>query len=573
MTTKFTEIQYTRPDFEKIIADYAQLIKDFDNAASYQIQKDIINKINSLKKDYLSATNIVSIRHSIDTANEFYKTENDFFDENGPRFSEVDEKYYKALTHSKYRKELEAEFGSHLFVIAELSTKTFIPEILEDLKEENRLCSEYQKLKASAKIELDGKIYNLAGLSPLMESLDRDLRKRASAANSKFYVENEAKFDEIYDKLVKLRHQMALKMGYKNYVELGYIKMLRSDYTAKEIATYRNLIHQYVVPLARKINARRKEILGLDKMFQYDNLFFNDGNPTPKGTPEQIIENGKAMYDAMSKETAEFFNFMLDNELMDLVNKENKSGGGYCSMIPNIGAPFIFSNFNGTAHDVDVLTHEAGHAFQCYSSRHFEMMEYYWPTYEACEIHSMSMEFFAWPWIDRFFKEDTDKYKYYHLVKSLVFLPYGAAVDEFQQTVYENPEMTPSERKTLWRSLEKKYMPDKEIDQDDYLERGGFWQRQAHIYQSPFYYIDYTLAQVCAFQYWIKMQHDYAGAWKEYNELCKAGGSLSFLNLVKLANLQSPMEESTFSDVVGQIEGAIDQLYANYTQKKAAAGA
>ena len=572
MTTKFTEIQYSRPDFEKNLSDYTSLIGEFEKASSYESQKDIINKINFLRKEYMSATNIVSIRHSIDTSDVFYKEENDFFDENGPRFSEVDEKYYRALNKSAFRKDLEAEFGAHLFVISELVTKTFIPEILEDLKEENRLSSEYQKLKASAKIELDGKTYNLAGLSPLMESSDRSLRKRASEANSNFYVENEKSFDEIYDKLVKLRHGMALKMGYKNYVELGYIKMLRSDYTANEISEYRNLIHKYVVPLAKKINAKRKEVLGLEHMFQYDNLYFADGNPKPKGTPEEIIENGRIMYNAMSDETSEFFNFMLDNELMDLVNKKNKSGGGYCSMIPNIGAPFIFSNFNGTAHDVDVLTHEAGHAFQCYSSRHFQMTEYYWPTYEACEIHSMSMEFFAWPWIESFFKEDTNKYKYYHLVKSLLFLPYGAAVDEFQQLVYENPDMTPVERKTLWRKLENKYLPDKEIDSDDYLERGGFWQRQAHIYQSPFYYIDYTLAQVCAFQFWIKMQEDYKKAWNEYNELCKAGGSKSFLDLVKLANLKSPLEEATFVAVVGKIEKEIELLYANYTQNKAKAG-
>ncbi len=566
MEQKFTELAYNRPAFAKVLEDFKSMIIEFENANSYQEQKDIINKINVLRKDFSSSANLVSIRNSINTADEFYKGEKSFFDLNSPSFSEVEEKYYNALCKSKFRTELENEFGSQIFIIAELMTKAFIPEILEDMQEENKLCSEYQKLIASAKIEFDGKIYNLAGMSPLSESLDRDVRKRASKAVSAFYTANENQLDEIYDKLVKLRHDMAKKMGYKNYIELGYIQMQRSDYNDQDIAKYRSFILKYIVPIVSKIKDKRQESLGLSELFHYDTLYFNTGNPTPKGTPAEIIANGKKMYDEMSPETSEFFNFMIKNDLMDLVNKENKAGGGYCSMMPNVGAPFIFSNFNGTAHDVDVLTHEAGHAFQCFSSRHFELMEYYWPTYEACEIHSMSMEFFAWPWIESFFKEDTAKYKYTHLAKGLVFLPYGAAVDEFQHMVYQKPEMTPQERKATWREIEKKYIPTKIYDNDPYLENGGFWHRQAHIFQRPFYYIDYTLAQVCAFQYWLKMQDDYKAAWKDYLGLCKAGGSKSFLGLVKLANLQSPFEENTFVNVVGKIESQIEELYKEIKQ-------
>ena len=260
------------------------------------------------------------------------------------------------------------------------------------------------------------------------------------------------------------------------------------------------------------------------------------------------------MYEDLSKETGEFFKFMQENHLMDLVAKKGKAGGGYCTFIEDYKAPFIFSNFNGTSGDIDVLTHEAGHAFQVYSSRHFEIPEYYWPTYEACEIHSMSMEFFTWPWMDLFFKEDTDKYKFSHLSDALLFLPYGVSVDEFQHWVYENPEATPKERKLQWREIEKKYLPHKDYEGNDYLENGGFWQRQGHIYNSPFYYIDYTLAQICAFQFWKRSRENQEEAWADYVKLCKLGGSMSFTKLVEAANLISPFEDGCVESVVGEIE-------------------
>jgi M3 family oligoendopeptidase len=251
---------------------------------------------------------------------------------------------------------------------------------------------------------------------------------------------------------------------------------------------------------------------------------------------------------------------MVDNELMDLVSKKNKSGGGYCDYMVKFKSPFIFSNFNGTSGDVDVLTHEAGHAFQAYSSSSLEIPEYAFPTSESAEINSMSMEFFAWPWMDLFFKEDADKYRYNHLSSALLFIPYGVSVDEFQHFVYENPEATPAQRNQKWREIEKKYTPYKDYEGNEYLENGGFWQKQAHIYQMPFYYIDYTLAQVCAFQFWARSLTDRKAAWEDYLKICKVGGSISFLEIVKLANLRSPFEDGCMEDAIKAIEKWLESV-------------
>jgi M3 family oligoendopeptidase len=439
--------------------------------------------------------------------------------------------------------------------------KTFSPNIIVDLQNENKLSSEYTKLVASTKLTFEGEEKTLAQLYPYTITKERDTRKHASELYYGFFAENTEKFDEIYDKLVKVRTNIAKKLGYENYVGLGYDRMLRTDYGAADVKKFRDQVKEFIVPLATKLKDRQRQPIGVDTLYYFDEGFnFKSGNPEPKGSPEWIVENGKSMYSELSSETNEFFTYMIDNNLMDLVAKTGKASGGYCTYINNYKSPYIFSNFNGTSGDIDVLTHEAGHAFQVYSSRDYEVPEYNWPTFEACEIHSMSMEFFTWPWMGNFFKEDTDKYKFSHLSSALLFLPYGVAVDEFQHFVYENPDASPQERKNVWSELEEKYLPHRNHEQNEFLISGGFWQRQGHIFNSPFYYIDYTLAQICAFQFWKRARENKEDAWRDYFTLCKEGGSKPFTELVKVANLESPFEQGSFESVVTEIEHYLNQI-------------
>lgn len=550
----FKDFTYKRPEMEAVSKTFESLLEIFNNASSAEEQNEILTKINKAREEFMSMYNICYIRHTIDTKDSFYEEENKFFDQNNPTFQSIVTKYYRTLLSSPFRTEIEKIRGNQLFVLAELSLKTFEPAILEDLKRENELSSEYVKLKASASINFEGEEYNLSGLVPLETSKDRSTREKAANAKWAFYEKHGASFDEIFDKLVKVRHEMAVKLGYKNYIELGYARMKRSDYNAEMVATFRDQILKYVVPVAASLYERQKKRLGLDDLLYFDEGFrFKSGNPSPKGSPEWIVENAKKMYGELSNETDEFFNYMIENNLMDLVNREGKATGGYCTFISKYKSPYIFSNFNGTSGDIDVLTHEAGHAFQVYSSKELGLKEYNWPTYEACEIHSMSMEFFTWPWMNYFFKEDTEKYKFAHLAGAIKFLPYGVAVDEFQHFVYENPTITPEERNNAWSDIEKKYLPQRNYNNNKHLEAGRFWQRQNHIFSMPFYYIDYTLAQICAFQFWKKDREDHESAWNKYIELCKAGGSKPFLELVELAGLHSPFDEKAIKSVIGTI--------------------
>ncbi len=558
---KFSEFQYVRPDIKEVEVKFKGLLNEFLSANSLEEQDNAMGKINKLRSEVESMDQIASVRHSIDTNDEFYKLEQDFFDEVRPLYQGMVTEYYKALVESQFRKDLEGKWGKQLFDIAQLTLKTFKPEIIEDLQQENKLATEYQKLIASAKIMFEGEERNLPQLVPFQLSTDREMRKKANEAKYDFFRENEAKLDEIYDKLVKVRTSIAKKLGYDNFIELGYARLNRTDYNADMVSNFRKQVEEHIVPVASKLKERQAKRIGVYELKYYDDRFsFATGNPKPKGDPQWIIDNGKKMYEELSPETNEFFSFMLENELMDLVSKKGKAGGGYCTYISEYKSPFIFSNFNGTSGDIDVLTHEAGHAFQVYESRGYQVPEYGFPTLEACEIHSMSMEFFTWPWMDLFFKEDTDKYKFSHLSESLLFIPYGVTVDEFQHFIYANPELTPAQRKEKWREIEKKYLPHRNYDENDYLERGGFWYQQGHIFGSPFYYIDYTLAQICAFQFWKKANDNRKLAWNDYLTLCKAGGSKSFVDLVKLANLKSPFEDGCVKLVIDDIENWLNQI-------------
>ncbi|MFB5192920.1 M3 family oligoendopeptidase [Alicyclobacillus fastidiosus] len=558
---RFREYVYERPDMDAVERRFQGLVEELRNASSADEQHDRIEELLRLRNRLSTLSNLVEVRNSIDTRDEFYKAEKQFFDQNSPRIEALNHLFYEALVDSPFQSELERRWGKQLLRVAEVTLKTFRPDVMEDLQRENELTSQYLDLMASAEIEFAGETRTLAQMTPFESSPDRAVRIRATKAKWSFFEQHRDELDGIYDELVKVRTRIAHKLGYDNFVELGYLRMTRTDYDEAMVANFRKQVRELIVPLATKLRERQRARIGVDHLHYYDEeLAFLTGNPEPKGDPAWIVERARQMYDELSPETREFFQFMLDAELLDLVAKRGKAVGGFCTTFRDYEAPFIFSNFNGTHGDVTVLTHEAGHAFQAYASRSYAVPEYAFPTSEAAEIHSMSMEFFTWPWMDLFFEQDTEKFKFMHLSDALLFIPYGVAVDEFQHFVYANPEATPAQRKAAWRQIERTYLPHRDYDDNAFLEEGGYWQRQLHIYMYPFYYIDYTLAQICAFQYWVRAEENRGAAWRDYLEICKVGGSQSFLEIVDTGGLRSPFADGCVASVIGQIEAWLDRV-------------
>jgi M3 family oligoendopeptidase len=563
MTETFSDFVYQRPNMAELQAEFKKLTAKLTAADSVGAQDAILREINIQRQEFESMASLVYIRHTLDTNDPFYKAEQDYMDEAEPYYKEQITDYYRALVASPFRRELAALWGEQLFNIAEMTLKTFSPAVIEDLQQENRLGSRYKQLVASASIHFDGEERNLAQLGPYMEAADRSVRKAAHDAKYRFFTENRDQFDDIYDKLVALRTNIARKLGFGSFTELAYLRFNRSDYNADMVAVFRRQIEQYVVPLAARLREKQRQRLGLERLFFHDErVFYPDGNPTPIGTPEEIVAAGAAMYKELSLETGQFFAEMTERGLLDLLSRKGKAAGGYCDYLGKFEVPFIFANFNGTSGDVDVLTHEAGHAFQTWLGRGRGIPEYYFATMDAAEIPSMGMEFLTWPWMESFFGGKAEKYRYAHLSEAVLFLPYGSLVDEFQHVVYDHPNLTPQERRQTWRTLEKKYLPHRDYAGDTFLEEGGFWFQQGHIFEAPFYYIDYVLAQSCVFQLWQQAQKDRSGAWDRYMKICRAGGGQPFTRLLQLAGIASPFVPQTLAgtmDAVGDWLGNINE--------------
>lgn len=552
---KFHEIPYERPDYDALFNDMQAQLTALREAKSETEVFDAMLELDRLGKKLSTQTTLAYIRHSIDTKDEFYSKEIDVMDEALPRFGEIGATSAKMLLNSPFRDAVEKKYGRHLLEKAEVAEKIFKPEIVEDLVEEGKLSTQYDKLMASAEVEFEGKTYNLSGLAPFMQSTDRETRRAASEAHWGWMAEHSEELDEIYDKLVKIRHRIGQKLGYDNFIPVAYARMGRTDWDQEDAKKYRQQIIDSVVPLAQEIYKAQAERIGIEDMKYYDySLQYLSGNPKPAGDEPYLVGKAKEMYKALSPETDEFFRLMTENELMDLTTKPGKAPGGYMTFLPDYKFPFIFSNFNGTSGDVDVLTHEAGHAFQGWLQRDTELSMLSDYTSEVAEIHSMSMEFFAHPWMEDFFGDDTEKYFDSHVADALLFMPYGASVDAFQEWVYENPDATPKERNAKYREIQRIYQPHLDYDGNEYLESGARWQKQLHIYGMPFYYLDYTISQVCALQYFVWDMKNHEEAWQSYLKLCMESGRKPFKQLVVDSGLKDPFKDGTIAAITPALQ-------------------
>ena len=561
MLTKFSEIKYTRPDMKAAEQSVYDFISGLEKAKSYEEARKLLIEYDKATDEVSAMYTVASIRNTADTRDEFYDGEMNFFYEEFPKFQLVAKKANEALLASPFKADFGREFGADMLKNFEAEIRLADESIVNDRVEESKLTQEYAKLTAGCTVEFNGEDCNFYGLLKYMQSTDRAVRKAAFEAWADLYKSVSDKLDAIYIRLCNIRRGMAQKLGFKNYVEMSYLANGHYYYGADEVAAFRKQVAEEVVPAVSKLYEQQKKRIKIDKLHYYDEqLVFPEGNAAPVGDMRYMVDSARKMYRELSAETGEFFDFMCEHELFDLETRAGKHMGGYCTFISGYNAPFIFSNFNGTSADVDVLTHEAGHAFQAYSTaKNVTLSSQLWSTSEISEIHSMSMEHFAYPWMDLFFGENADKYRYAHLSDALKTVPYLCLVDHFQQEVFSHDYDAKGLRE-CWRRLEKIYMPWRDYDGNGFLEEGGFWMQKQHIFMYPFYYVDYALAQMGAFEYFTRAKADKAGAWKDYYALCRAGGSKSYFELLKLGGLSNPFEKGS---VKKAISGVVAELEKN----------
>ncbi len=557
----FPSLEYVRPDFDNLEKECLQMVEVVKHANSYQDIKSVLERREKIQKTIDTMCTIAYIRNTLNTTDEFYEKEVEFIDERGAAANVATTELSKALLACEFTDDITAEYGPEFLVIEQRSVDQFKEELVPFMQQEAKLTTRYQKLMATAKIEFDGQILNLYGVQKYFEHPDRETRKAAFKAYSDFYHNNEAEMEEIFDELVKLRNEMGRYMGYENFIPLAYIQQGRSDYGQEEVASFREQVRKEIVPICEKLYEAQAKRIGVDQVRVFDEKFiFPDGNAEPIGDDDYLVGEAQKMYHDLSPETGEFIDFMIKHQLMDLKNKPNKASTGYMTNLLDYDAPYVFSCFNHTIFDMQVLSHELGHAFAGYEAmRSQKTLQYYSTSTDIAEIHSMAMEQFAYPYAEQFFGKDADKFRFAHLQEAVTFVPFGVAVDEFQHIMYANPDLTPKERTYEWHKLEEKYMPWRKYEDNEFMERGGYWYHKLHIFLYPFYYINYTLTTIGAMEFKKRYNENKEQAWKDYLALCKAGSCTNYLNLLKLANLSIPFEEGS---VAKAISYAKEELYS-----------
>ena len=559
---KFSEIPYVRPDLTAYREALPAYVEQIRNAASWPELKALWLAQSDKRLAVMTARSIASIRNTVDTTDPYYEAEMRYFNTEMPAISLLEKQAEAALLASPFVGNFEKEFGSILIQNMK-SSQRFADERLVPMQiRESELTQMYSKASATAVTDFRGQKCNFYGLLKAMQSTDRETRREAFVAWADLYAQVAPELDAIYDEMVQLRTKMAHTLGFETYTEMAYLQRRRFDYTAADVEKFHQQVKDVITPACARLFEAQRQRLGVDKLHWYDEaLVFPEGNADPEGTKDELLAKAQQMYRELSPETSEFFDFMMQYDLFDLETKPGKRPGGYCTSLPSYKAPFIFSNFNGTNADMQVLTHEAGHAFEAFvASRRMPLPELAHSTSEINEIHSMAMEHFTYPWMERFFGDKTTQYLYDHLWGALNVLPYMCCVDEYQHRVYDNPSMTAMDRRAVWHELEQAYMPWRDYDGNEFLEGGGFWMQKQHIFLYPFYYIEYALAQICAFQFYLRMKQDRPAAWADYLRLCQAGGSLGYFDLLKLAKLDNPFAEGTVEKAVSAVLASIDEL-------------
>ncbi|MCM1289165.1 MAG: M3 family oligoendopeptidase [Corallococcus sp.] len=551
---KISEIKYVRPDKDEVLAKFADFKSRFCKAGTVEEFYAVHDEYKEFNETLGTNIRIAFIRFTQDTRDEFYAAEQDYLDEIGPEISVAAAEIANCYLNSKFRKDLEKRFPKVMFKNLQMAVDANDPKIVAEKVEQNKLTTAYTKLMSGIVIDFNGEKLPMSGIRKYFTDPDRNLRRDAYIAFGQAIEDNKDKLDELYDKLVKVRTKMGKKLGYKNFSPLGYLQMQRNCYTKEDIAKFRENVLKYLVPLCVKIRNKVGENLNLGQQYVYDDAVFTKETPKPIGSPKEIFANASKMYNEMSPETGKLFDKMVQCECFDVMSREGKWGGGYCEGLPQYQLPFILSNWNGSAGDIDVLTHEFGHALEFYKSFFIESEFLSSISMETAEVHSMSMEFLVYPWLNLFFGNKTEEYKFYHIGGAVTFIPYGTIVDYFQQTCYDNPEMTPTERNAFYNKIEKQFIPYMSTEGIPAVQDGRRWQRQAHIFESPFYYIDYCFAQFTALQFLAMSQENYAATFENYIKFLNFGGTKTFTELLSECGLKSPFEEDSFKMVVASCE-------------------
>lgn len=444
----------------------------------------------------------------------------------------------------------------------------FRQENIPLLVELQKLSNEYEKITGGLKGMWDGEEKNLSQLSQFLSDNARPVRERAWQMVMALWLSVRPQLNDIYAKMLKLRCQVADNAGLADYRAYAFREKRRFEYTPEDCFTFHEAIEKVVKPAAERVLARKAANMGLTQLRPWDLEVSGDERPPlkPYQGQDELIQHSLDIFNQIDPELGRYVAIMAEEELLDLDTRPGKALGGYCSDLPVRQRPFIFMNGVGVHDDVQTLLHEAGHAFHAFESYKLPLAWQQDPPMEFCEVASMSMELLTAPYLTKenggfYDHAEAARARIEHLEKILLFLPYMAVVDAFQHWVYTHPNEANEAANcdAAWDNLWQRLMPATDWSGFEGSRMSG-WHRKPHIFDVPFYYIEYGIAQVGALQIWRNSLADHQAALTAYRQGLALGGTQSLPELFAAAGIEFRLDKVMLADLVALIEQTIAEL-------------
>ncbi len=483
------------------------------------------------------------IKMTCDTENkQLEEAFNYFFTEIQPNIQPYTDALNRKLIGSPLLHELDSEkYFTYLRSIRK-SIELFREENIALQAEIAVLQQQFGQISGAMLINVNGKEYTIQQAGKFLESHDRALREEVYRKIQERRLQDKGKLDELYDKLVSLRHREAANAGFDNYRDYRFKELGRFDYTKEDCYQFHDAVKQHVLPLVNRIYADKKSRLGVDTLRPWDLEAEPAGTSplNPFKTGEELLQKTIDCFNRLSPFFGDCLVKMKAMQHLDLESRKGKAPGGYKCPLAESGAPFIFMNAAGQMSDVTTMVHEGGHAVHSFLSHSLELNGFKEYPMEIAEVASMAMELFSMDQWEAFFDnaDDLKKARIHQLERVITIFPWIAIIDKFQHWVYEHPNHTHEERTTAWMAVLHEFS-DGIIDYSG-LEnfRSNAWQRQLHLFEVPFYYIEYGIAQLGAIGMWMQYKHDRQQALDNYCNALSMGGTKTLPELYKIAGLE-----------------------------------
>lgn len=486
----------------------------------------------------------------------------DFVEQVEPQLKKVGFELDKKIVGSPHASRLNQERYGVLLRNLKADVDSFREANIPLQTEETRLATQYEEICGAMTVMFRGDEKTLPQMGKYLEETDRSTREEAWRLIAERRIQDRERLDDIFDRMVKLRHQMALNAGFSNFLEYAFVRKHRFDYTPADCEAFHRGAEQVFVPMLRQLNAERSRELKIDRLRPWDLAVDVKGRPPlrPFEKPGELVEKTSRLFHRMDKSLGSMFDTLRSGDCLDLDSRKGKAPGGYQQNRDRQRRPFIFMNAAGLQRDLETMVHEAGHAFHSMLCKDDPIVDYRHSPLEFAEVASMSMELLCFPYLEEFYSEsEAARAKRGHLEDLAKMVPWIATIDAFQHWIYKNPNHTRAQRQAYWLELDRRFGSALDwTGLESYRE--SLWHRQLHVFTVPLYYIEYGIAQLGALQLWLHARRNERQALQRYREALSLGGSRPLPELFNAAELKFDFSPATMRELIQEVQGELAKL-------------